>query len=136
MEVAMIRVVLVDDDPSVRRGVRLRLELEPDICVVGECANATGLSSNGCLAAADAVVLDIELPGHGGGIAATARIRQSLPRVPVIVLTLHDDERTRADALAAGAAAFVSKTSDDSVLVHAIRQAAAAAANPSAGAGT
>jgi two-component system response regulator DegU len=136
MEVAMIRVVLVDDDPSVRRGIRLRLELEPDIRVVGECGDATGLPGSGCLVTADAVVLDIELPGHGGGIAATARLREALPRVPVIILTLHDDERTRADALAAGAAAFVSKTSDDSVLVNAIRQAAGAAANPSAGAGT
>ncbi len=119
----MIRVVLVDDEAAVRRGVRLRLDLEPDIAVVGESGDPFSACALVSSLAADVLVLDIEMPGLDG-LTVASRLAASGPRAGVVILSLHDDEATRAAATAAGASAFVSKTSNDNVLVESIRHAA------------
>ncbi|GAB4197770.1 MAG: hypothetical protein OHK0022_16330 [Roseiflexaceae bacterium] len=121
----MITILLVDDQPAVRRGLRMRLALEPDLAVVGEAGDAVAAL---CLAPAlrpRIVLMDIELP-QLDGIAVTAALRQSAPASRVIILSLYDSAATRAQALAAGAAAVVGKQEADAALMSAIRRAASA----------
>jgi DNA-binding NarL/FixJ family response regulator len=118
-----IRVLLVDDEPKVLRGLRMRLGLEPDIRVVGEAADgATAVDLAGLLSP-DVVLMDVNLPVVDG-ITATRELSASVPQSAVVMLSLHDDQGTVDRALAAGAVAFVGKQQMDGDLLGAIRMAA------------
>ena len=118
-----IRVLLVDDQPAVRQGLRLRMAAETDITVVGEAGDgATALNLAQSLAP-DVIIMDVMMPGIDG-IEATRSIRTAVPDSSVIVLSLHDDAKTRDRANDAGATAFVAKHEADGLLVDAIRHAA------------
>jgi len=120
---APIRLLLVDDQVHVRRGLRMRLALEDDVIVVGDAGDAeTAISLAECCHP-DVVIMDIELPGMDG-IAATERLRRAWPGLAVVMLSLHDDPDTQARAHCAGAAAFVAKHRMEGPLLAAIRQAA------------
>jgi DNA-binding NarL/FixJ family response regulator len=119
----MIRLVLVDDQPSVRQGLRMRLTLEPDITVVGEASNGREAMTLVQQLAPDIVLMDVEMP-EMDGISATSVMRASAPQSAVVMLSIHDDVSTRARAHAAGATAFVTKSGAIEVLVATIRQAA------------
>ena len=118
-----IRVLLVDDEASVRRGLRLRLGLEPDLQVVGEAPG--GASAIDVVAALnpDVVVMDIEMAA-GDGITATRLLSRWQPNVRVVVLSIHDSARWRGLAAGAGAAAFVGKHENSERLIQAIRSVA------------
>lgn len=118
-----ITLLLVDDEASVRRGLRMRLELEPDVEVIGEAAdgeNAVRLAES---LAPSVVVMDVEMPVMNG-IQATSEIASRSPRVAVVVLSMHDDVATQRKVRQAGAAAFVAKHRMDDGLINAIREAA------------
>lgn len=118
-----IRVLLVDDEPNVLRGLRMRLGLEADIWVVGEAADgATAVDLAGLLSP-DVVLMDVNLPVVDG-IAATRELAARVPQAAVVILSLHDDQETIGRALAAGAVAFVTKQQMDGDLIEAIRMAA------------
>src|SRR5215470_15617241 len=121
-EGGMIRLVLVDDQPSVRQGLRMRLTLEPDITVVGEAGNGREAMTLVQQLAPDIVLMDVEMP-EMDGIAAAAALHASTPRSVVVMLSVHDDVSTRGRAQAAGAAAFVNKSGVVEVLLATIRQA-------------
>ncbi|MFI9203610.1 response regulator [Streptomyces sp. NPDC053048] len=121
---APIRVLLVDDDPLVRAGLRLMLGGAPDLEVVAEAAD--GAEVQGLVAAhSPAVVLmDIRMPGVDG-LAATEALRR-LPRPPeVIVLTTFNTDEHVLRALRAGAAGFVLKDTPPRDIVAAVRKVAA-----------
>jgi DNA-binding NarL/FixJ family response regulator len=118
-----IRLLLVDDEPSVRRGLRMRLALEPDLDVVGEAENGMEAIELSSKLRPAVVLMDVMMPVMDG-IRATAEIIRSLTGVAVVVLSLHDDETTVGRALAAGASGFVAKHRMDDGLLTAIRQAA------------
>jgi DNA-binding NarL/FixJ family response regulator len=122
----VITLLVVDDQPSVRRGLRMRLALEPDMKTVGEASN--GLEALAAVRSLnpDVVVMDIDMP-HMDGIAATETLASLAPHSAVVILSIHDDENTRQRARAAGAVAFVAKQAGDLALLEAIHQAAAAA---------
>jgi DNA-binding NarL/FixJ family response regulator len=124
---APLRLLLIDDQPRVRSGLRMLLGLEPDIELVGEACDAeTGIALATELRP-DVVVMDIELPRPGmDGIAATRILCQTIPECRVVMLSLHDDAETRARAAAAGALAFVGKHGMDRPLLAAIRACGAA----------
>lgn len=118
----MLMIMLVDDQPTVRQGLRMRLALEPDLEIVGEANNGAEALAMAPLLRPHVVVMDVEMPGIDG-LQATRELRASQPHIAIVVLSIHDDANTRARALAAGAAAFVSKHAGEKALLAAIRQA-------------
>jgi DNA-binding NarL/FixJ family response regulator len=119
----MIRLVLVDDQPGVRQGLRMLLTLEPDMTVVGEGSNGREAMTLVQRLAPDVVLMDVEMP-EMDGILATAMIHVGTPQSAVVMLSIYDDVSTRARADAAGAVAFVTKSGAIEVLLATIRQAA------------
>jgi len=122
-EVLMIRLLVVDDQPAVRRGLRVRFHLEPDMQVVGEASTGREALTLAQTLAPDVVLMDLEMPGMDG-IEATAALRTIVPQSAVVILSIHDDVQTRGRAQAAGAVAFVEKRGGTDRLLSAIRQAA------------
>ncbi len=119
----VIRLLLVDDQPQVRRGLMMRLALESDVEVVGEAGDAeSALALAGALRP-DVIIMDVELPGIDG-IDATRSLRNALPQTAIVMLSLHDDNETVARAKAAGAAHFVAKHRMEGPLLAAIRDCA------------
>lgn len=123
----MIRVLIVEDEPRVRRCLRQRLELEPDLEVVAEAADADGALAAGAAAPVDVVVLDVVLPGRDGFTVAEALgtlgegAANGSGRTPRIVLhTLHDGPWMHARAAAMGLS-IVPKEGPDEPLLAAIR---------------
>jgi DNA-binding NarL/FixJ family response regulator len=122
-EVLMIRVLLVDDQPVVRRGLRVRFHLEPDLQVVGEASTGSEALTLAQTLTPDVVLMDIEMP-EMDGIEATAALRRVVPQSAVVILSIHDDTQTRGRAQEALAVAFVEKRGATDSLLAAIRQAA------------
>ena len=120
-----IRLLLVDDRPAVRRGLKIWLALEPDLEVVGEASDGAEAISLARTLRPDVVLLDIEMPGMDG-ISATAALRSAAPQSAVVILTLYDDATTRTLAREAGAAAFVGKHQKEETLLAEIRRVAMA----------
>jgi len=118
----MIKVLLVDDQPSVCAGLRLRLELETDLQVVGEAGDGAMAVGTAPSVQPDVALVDVEMPDIDG-ITLIQLLRQVAPHCLVIILTLHDDAATRQRALDAGAAAFVAKQAGVAPLLEAIRNA-------------
>ena len=124
----MIRVLLVDDQAVVRRALRGRFHLEPDLEVVGEASTGSEALALAQALAPDVVLMDIEMP-EMDGIQATTVLRRVAPQSAVVILSIYDDALIRGRAQAAGAVAFVEKRGATDALIAAIRLAAAQAGN-------
>ena len=122
----MIRVLLVDDQAVVRRALRGRFHLEPDLEVVGEAGTGSEALALAQVLTPDVVLMDVEMPGMDG-IEATAALRRAVPQSAVVILSIYDDAQIRGLAQAAGAVAFVEKRGATEALFSAIRLAAAQA---------
>ena len=120
----MIRVLLVDDQPAVLHGLRVRFHLESDMQVVGEAGSGAEALSMAQTLLPDVVLMDIEMPGMDG-IEAAAALHMLVPQCAVAILSIHLNQQTRVRAQAAGASAFVEKRGATDTLLAAIRQAAA-----------
>ncbi|MFT4083616.1 MAG: response regulator transcription factor [Nocardioides sp.] len=116
----MIRVILVDDQPLLRMGLRLVIDAEPDLTVVGEADDADrGLALIAELSP-DVVLMDVRMPGTDG-ITATARIVADHPASRVLILTTFDLDQHVFDGIRAGASGFLLKDAAPQTLVAAIR---------------
>jgi DNA-binding NarL/FixJ family response regulator len=122
--IPMIRLLLVDDQPAVRRGLRMRLALEADFLVAGEAEDGVSALALMSELRPDVVVMDAQMP-RMDGIIATVALRAAFPEAAVVILSLHDDVATRKQAAAAGATAFLSKHAADTALVDVLRRAVA-----------
>ena len=118
----MIRLLLVEDQASVRQGLKMRLALEAHFTVVAEAGDGLSALLLAQQYSPDVIVMDVEIPGTDG-ITATQVLRSTLPRSKVVMLSLHEDTATRARAHSAGAVVFVAKTEATELLVSAIRNA-------------
>jgi DNA-binding NarL/FixJ family response regulator len=118
-----IRVLLVDDEPAIRQGLRMLFDLEPDLEVVGEAEDGLRAIPAAERIAPDVIVMDIEMAG-GDGITATRLLTSSRPTSRVVVLSIHDSSTSEASSRA-GAAAFVGKHEGSGRLVQVIRGLAA-----------
>ena len=119
--------MLVDDHAVVRAGYRRLLDDEAGLRVVAECGDAeSAYAALGPAAAAtaDVLVLDLSMPGRSG-LDMLRRARLRWPQLRVLVFTMHDSPAMVAQALAAGAAGFITKSSEPALLVAALRRVAA-----------
>jgi DNA-binding NarL/FixJ family response regulator len=118
-----IKLLLVDDQPLVRRGLRMSLALEEDFQIDGEAGDGREALALAQALAPDVVLMDVAMPKMDGLTAAQA-IKSSMPKTAVIILSLYDDASTRERAVQADAFAFVPKHAPLEELIAAIRQAA------------
>lgn len=123
-EMTRIRVVLVDDEALVRSGLRLILEGDPELQVVGEAGDGRA----GLLVVADSqpdvVLMDIRMP-QLDGLAATRELLSRQPELKIIVLTTFDTDESVLTALRLGASGFLLKDTPPAELIDAVRQVAA-----------
>ncbi len=118
------RILLADDHLVVRAGYRRFLEQEPDMQVIAEASTGEEAFQLLQTAPADAVVLDLRMPGEGG-LVTLRRIRAQWPTLPVLIFTMCDALAFAVQALRAGASGYITKSSDPAVMVAAIRGAIA-----------
>ena len=120
-----IHVLLVDDDPLVRAGLRLMLRGAPELEIVGEAADGAEVPDAVARLAPDVILMDVRMP-YLDGIAATRSLAARSGRRPqVIVLTTFGGDATVIEALRAGAAGFLVKHTSPERIVEAVRRAAA-----------
>jgi len=119
----LIRLLLVDDEPSIRRGLRMRLELEDDLEVIGEAADGAAAVRMTAQLGPTVVLMDVQMPVLDG-ILAARQITQESPASAVVILSMHDDAATIRQARDAGASGFIAKHSMNDTLITAIRRAA------------
>ena len=119
----MIRVVVADDEELIRSGLRMILEGEEDIRVVGEADDGVGALDLAVEKDPDVVVMDLRMPGMDG-IEATRMIRARMPSVRILVVTTFDLDEYVLAALKAGAEGFLLKDSAPETLVDAVRTVA------------
>jgi two-component system response regulator NreC len=115
-----IRLLLVDDHAVVRTGLRMMLEGEQDMEIVGEAESASEAINQISLLEPDVVLMDIGLPDMSG-IDATREIKQLAPDIAVVALTIHEDEEYFFKMLDAGASGYVPKRAAPEELITAIR---------------
>ena len=122
-----LRVVIADDQPLMRAGLRTLLELESDIEVVGEAEDGRGAVAEASRLRPDVVLMDVQMP-HLTGVEATRTLRAQLPEVRVLILTTFDDDRTVFEGLGAGASGYLLKDVSGEELAAAVRTVAAGGA--------
>lgn len=116
-----ITILIVDDHEIIRRGLKMRLAIEPDFAVVGEAASGQDALEQAKRLKPDIVLMDVNMP-YMDGITATHRMNLVSPNSAIILLSLADDDRMRQIALDAGASAFLPKHSHTDPLIHTVRQ--------------
>lgn len=115
-----IRVMIADDHAVLREGLRMLLNAEPDIEVVGEAQDGLEVLTHVQELAPDVLLLDIAMP-RLGGLEALPRILKASPKTRVLILTMYEDEEYLREALRAGAAGYVLKRAAADELLSAIR---------------
>jgi two-component system response regulator NreC len=115
-----IRLLVADDHPVVRAGLRMLLAAQPDMEVVGEATDGDVAVARALQLKPDVVVMDLAMGGMDG-LAATREIVNRLPHTKVVVLTMHDNEEYLRQALDAGATGYVLKEAVDTEIAVAIR---------------
>jgi DNA-binding NarL/FixJ family response regulator len=117
---AAVRIVLADDHPVVRRGLRALLDSLDGLEGVGEAADGEQALREVQLTQPDVVLMDVRMPGLDG-VEATKRVRAACPGTAVLVLTMYEDDATVLAAMRAGAGGYLLKGADQDEIVAAIR---------------
>jgi len=119
----VIRVMLVDDHPVVREGLRGMLEAEPDLTVVGEAGSGEEAVAQARVTETDVILMDLRMRDLDG-VGATERILADNPRTRVVVLTTYETDADILRAVEAGASGYLLKDASRADLAGAIRAAA------------
>ena len=115
-----IRILLADDHTILRAGLRMMLNAQPDMEVVGEAQDGRQAITETQRLQPDVVLMDITMPDMNG-IDATRQIKRILPETKVLVLTMHENDEYVFQALRAGAAGYMLKEAADTDLISALR---------------
>lgn len=124
MKKSNISVVIIDDHPLVREGLRKILELEAGIKVIDEAGDGQGAINIARQLKPDVVLMDINMPGING-VEATRIIKREYPQIGIIALTIHEDEEYVLELVRAGVSGYVLKDIAPAKLVETIRTVAA-----------
>ena len=119
----MIRIVIADDHTLMREGLKRILESTDDIEVVGEATDGFEVLAHVRKGGFDLLLLDLSMPGRSG-IDLIRQIRTESPKLPVLVLTMYEEEQYAIRSIRAGAQGYLTKESAGTQLVHAIRKVA------------
>ena len=115
-----IRVLIADDHIIVRSGLRLLLDAEPDMSVVGEALDGQEALTLAESLQPNVVLMDITMPGMDG-LDATRKLKKNLPEIKVLALTMHRSDEYFFEMLKAGASGYILKGAETDDLIHAIR---------------
>lgn len=115
-----IRVLLADDHTILRAGLRMMLNAQADIEVVGEASDGKQAISEAQRLTPDVILMDITMP-ECNGIEATRQVKRLLPETRVLVLTMHENEEYLFQGLRAGASGYILKEAADTELISALR---------------
>jgi DNA-binding NarL/FixJ family response regulator len=118
-----IRILIADDHPMVRDGLRMALLELPNAEVVGEAASGTEVIERAAALLPDVILMDLHMPGLSG-VDATREIVRMSPHIAVLVLTMVDDRNTLFAAMRAGARGYLLKGADQDEIVAAVRAVA------------
>ena len=118
-----LRILLVEDHETVRQGLKLLIDREADLEVIGEAGDGARALECAALDSVDVVVMDLSMPGMSG-LVATRRLKEVRPDVSVVTLTRHADQTFLEELLRAGASGYVLKQSPHTELFQAIRAVA------------
>jgi DNA-binding NarL/FixJ family response regulator len=118
-----IQVLIVDDHPLFRRGIRWSHEAESDIAVAGEAPDGHAALALAEKSPPDVVLLDINMPGMSG-IEIARVLKRHHPRVAIVIITMHEDDEQLFNAIRVGAAAYCTKDVDPAYIVSIIRRVA------------
>jgi two-component system, NarL family, response regulator NreC len=116
-------ILIVDDHAVVRSGLRLLLDAQDDMKVVGEAGDLRNAVFEARALEPDVILMDVVMPG-ASGIEATAAVLKEAPDAKVLVLSMQDDPRYLREAFSAGASGYVLKEAADAELVDAVREVA------------
>lgn len=114
-----IRVLIADDHAVVRSGLRALLRIDRGIEVVGEAANGVETLNLAEALRPDVVLLDVTMPPENG-LQTARQLKERLPELFVLILTMHEDEGLLHEALRVGASGYVIKRAEESEILHAI----------------
>jgi two-component system response regulator NreC len=123
-EATVLRILLADDHVTVRHGLKLLIDGQPDMKVVSEASDGQTALQRALELKPDVVVMDISMPGMNG-LVATRQLKQLQPDAAIITLTRHGDDAYLHELLRAGVSGYVLKQSAPAELIQAIRAAAA-----------
>ena len=118
-----LRILIAEDHQTVREGVKLLANAQPDMEVIGEADNGEVAITEASRLDPDIIIMDISMP-HVNGLRATKRIRSISPNIKILILTRHTDDGYLQQLIAAGANGYVLKQSAPSELINAIRAVA------------
>jgi two-component system invasion response regulator UvrY len=117
----MIRVLVADDHPVVRQGLRQIVSVTSDVTVVAEATTGPEVLAQMPRVPCDIVILDLSMPGSRG-LDVLKTLRRDWPQTPVLVLTMHGEDQFAVRTLTAGASGYLTKDSAPAELVNAIRK--------------
>jgi DNA-binding NarL/FixJ family response regulator len=119
-----LRILVADDHATVRQGLKLLIESQSDMTVVGEAADGNRVLEQADALKPDIVVMDLSMPGMNG-LVATRRLKRVQPDMAIVALTRHEDDKYLEELLRAGASGYVLKQSAPAEFLQAIRAVAA-----------
>jgi DNA-binding NarL/FixJ family response regulator len=115
-----LRLLIVDDQPLIRRGLAMMLATEPGIEIVGQAADGVEAVVQALAQSPDVVVMDLQMP-RASGVVATREITARLPATRVVVLTTYDDDELVFEAIRAGAHAYLLKDATEAEVLDTVR---------------
>lgn len=116
-----IRILIADDHAVVRSGLTMLINAQEDMEIVDSAADGKEAFEKALQLQPDVVLMDLSMPPGENGLSATTRLKEAVPKIQILILTMHDDEEYLFRVLQAGASGYILKSAPDVDLISAIR---------------